>query len=152
MTVGLLYHHEEDKLYEDIYDLWDAVAFNWGFDFLIIIDLESKFSKRDRNTTFPTLEDAITTYPNHQYIYFMNESSVPEGLSFKYLHEFVHPRDNAIYVVGSDVGLDYGKLDMRNDSKIVSIMTARGNGADHQLRTVDAGLVAAYDRWKEVFG
>lgn len=145
--IGLMFHYEEASFVTVPYSLWDDIAFSWGFDKLIIVDVDNIFPKRVRETTFLTLEEAMEAYSGFQFIYLMPKNSIPKGMGYEFLHEFTHPMDNVIYVLGPDVGLKSKDLNMDNDSKLLTIMTERGNGAEHALWTIEVAMFIVYDRW-----
>jgi hypothetical protein len=95
MTVGLLFHNNDDstsRFFID-YTYWDDFLSIWGFDILIMITENDKYTGREH--TYNTLDEAMQKYPNHIFI-----ALDPAGETK--LQDFIHPIDNVIYIIGSD--------------------------------------------------
>lgn len=63
---------------------------------------------------YPTYEDAYQAYPNHTWVYLDPNADVA-------LHEFEHPEDDVVYVVGRDIegfsGVELHGQKVRLDTK-----------------------------------
>jgi hypothetical protein len=141
--VGLLFHYEEDTIFNTSLSLWDEVKKCWGFDELICVDLAGRFPKR--KLTYPTMAQAIEHNPNYQYIYLLNKRYIDS--EFELLHNFKHPIDDVVYIIGSDsFGISL-PLDMRNNSKIVSIKTATPQDTNHPIWAIEVATAIGYDRF-----
>jgi hypothetical protein len=147
MAVGLLFHYEEDTIFHIKLALWEEVKTCWGFDNLLCIDLAGEWLKRKRKFTYSNIKSAIENNSDYQYIYLLSEEYSKNYPEYEFLHNFEHPEDNVIYIIGSDsFGIPF-PLDMRNNSKIVSILTPCSNKGEHPIWAIEVATVVGYDRF-----
>lgn len=152
MSVDLLFHYEEDTIFHMILPLWEEIKACWKFDRLLCVDLAGTWIKRKRKCTYPDLKSAIENNHTSQYVYLLSERYSKMQPKYELLHNFEHPEDNVIYVVGSDsFGIPL-PLDMRNDSKIVTILTPCHSKADHPIWAIEVATAIGYDRFIKGLG
>lgn len=147
MSVDLLVHYEEDTIFHIELALWEEIRNCWKFDNLLYVDLSGTLIKRKWKLAYPDLKSVIESNPDHQYIYFLPERYAKTQQKYELLHNFEHPKDNVIYIIGSDLFGIPLPLDMRNNSKVVNILTPCNNKADHPIWAVEVATAIGYDRF-----
>ncbi|MBU0572688.1 hypothetical protein KKH23_02920 [Patescibacteria group bacterium] len=52
--------------------------------------------------TYSTFQEVLDDNPDATYVFLEAERSIPKGTDFTYLKDFVHPKEDVIYVFGKD--------------------------------------------------
>src|SRR3989344_643973 len=146
--VAFLFYYEDSstgtKSGADIADhLWRNTFQTFGFDSWIMIDnTEEGFNCQDAGMNFErytNLEEAKNAHPSATWVYLAPERSIPGApgykgresdphIKYEYLHDFEHPNDNVIYIVGSDISsLAVEDIPISPQNKLVAIKTAASN-------------------------
>lgn len=166
--VAFLFYYEDvstgTKSGADIAEhVWRGTFQAFGFDSWIMIDnTEKGFNFEDAGMHFErytSLEQAQTAHPKVTWVYLSPERSIPGApgykgrssdphIKYEYLHDFKHPKDNVIYVVGSDMSsLPIGNMVYSSRKKLVAIKTASANFI---LYAFPAAAIVSYDRFSKL--
>jgi len=127
-------------------DIWkDTVKPMFGTHLLIVDESNLNPEWGDIAITYenyPTLEAIMEAYPDATYVYLEAERNIPEGMDFTWLHDFVHPEEDVIYVTRCDESiLPLISLPMEGNH-VVSVNTVNSFA---MWAVVIAGIVL-YDR------
>lgn len=91
--------------------------------------------------TYKTLGEALGRYPKFTKFYFEHPNAIPDA-NHTTLEKLEHPKDDVLYVFGSDVGgLNVSDLKLGKNDKVVSINVSR-----YILWAIVAMTMALYDR------
>lgn len=145
MSVNFLFHYESDEPnpFFSTLGYWDNLKASFGFDEVIIIDLNGTFLSRGRLLTYSSLNEAIEADSNQTFVFLMAPDDIPVGRNYKNLHEFTHPSNNVTYVFGHDIfGLGSESPNIRETDEIVSILTIDNRA----LWACAAGAIVAESR------
>lgn len=147
---GLLFHYEDEPNIPNM-GYWEATPLS--FEMVpLCVDLSEDQRWAHRDGSFATIQEAQEQHADHLWVYLEVERLIPAGIPYKYLHDFVHPVDNVIYVIGPNSAPEGYKLDelgIRSQDKVVTIRNPRRS----PNFAMESGLVAAsvvYDRWFKV--
>lgn len=153
MTIGLLFHYEGDSDFVDM-SCWEAIPLNFGM-VPLCVDLSEDQRWTPRDNTFESMYKAQEQFLDHTWVYLAGEKNIPEDASYQWLHDFEHPDDNVIYVVGpdystplSDGSPSYDISKIRKQDKIVNIRNPRE--PNFAMWGITAAAAVVYDRWYKI--
>jgi len=152
--IGLIYHYDDRGMEVFSHNLWQNTLCGYGVTpFCVDISTEPKFSESAQR--YRSLIEIQMMLPDLEYVYLIPEMKIPGSpifsgpptdrvLPYKFLHEFQHPIDDVMYVIGADsTGLDIQNLDLSGRNSIVSLQT---NGL-WQFWSFPVAVMVIYDRW-----
>jgi tRNA(Leu) C34 or U34 (ribose-2'-O)-methylase TrmL len=152
MAVGALFYYEEDSTLSVGWPLWSEVGAAWGLDFIYVVDTVNRFERVKKKFAYKTVEDAVNDNLSLQHVYLMPTNSLPSDKEYVFLHHFKHPADNVMYIFGSDFDGLPANLKIRENDKIVTIMTPGHLGSEHPMWQIEVAIVVLYDRWLKLQG
>jgi hypothetical protein len=147
MSVDLLIHYEEDTIMFTSRAFWGEIQACFDFDRLFYVDIENKLNKG--KNIFSNINEVIKNNPDYEYVFMLPGNNVPRDLKREFLIDFIHPKDNVIYVIGSNsFGLPIMPKIIKK-SKIVSILLPCGSS--RPMWDSEVAICVGYDRWIKGF-
>lgn len=106
-------------------DIWANTVRPLGGTHLFFVDYQGigtpKVDGSIVSKTYSSFQEVVDDNPKATYVYLAAERNIPKDIDFTYLKNFVHPKEDVIYVVGKDSGTMLEEVPLLKGNHVVSI-------------------------------